>query len=74
MRLPSAAYADNITKGKQSKFSGLNHNEGAGDGELYTMRNLCSDYYPLLATRARRKKFKQLTKGNGLFVWEKLCW
>lgn len=74
MRLPSAVYADNITKGKQSKFSGLNHNEGAGDGELYAMRNLCSDYYPLLATRQRRMKYRQLTKGNGLFVWEKLCW
>lgn len=74
MRLPSAVYADSITKGKQSKFSGLNHNEGAGDGELYAMRNLCSDYYPLLATRQRRMKYRQLTKGNGLFVWEKLCW
>jgi hypothetical protein len=67
-------YADNIQKGKQVVFVGLNHNEGAGDGELYAMKNLCSDYYPLLATRARRMKLRQLTKGNGLFVWEKLCW
>lgn len=74
MRLPSAVYADNINKGKQTRFSGLNHNIGAGDGELYAMQNLCSDYYPLLATRQKRKKFKSLTKGNGLFAWEKLCW
>lgn len=37
MRLPSAVYADNINKGRQTRFSGLNHNIGAGDGELYAM-------------------------------------
>jgi len=67
-------YADGIKKGKQEKFKGLNHNEGAGDGELYRMKNLCSDWYPLLATRKKRRLYKKLTKGNGLFAWEKLCW
>ncbi len=67
-------YADGIGKGKQTRFGGLNHNEGAGDGELYAMRNLCSDYYPLIATRKKRRKLRTLEKPNGLYAWEKLCW
>ena len=67
-------YADGIGKGKQTRFGGLNHNEGAGDGELFEMRNLCSDYYPLIATRKKRRKLRTLAKPNGLYAWEKLCW
>jgi len=74
MNIPAPQYSDGIKTGKQTKFAGLNHNEGAGDGEIFNMKNLCSDYYPLLATRQKRKKFKTLTKGNGLFAWDKLCW
>ena len=74
MRLPNALYADGIQKGRQNRFGGLNHNDGAGDGEIWSMKNLSSDYYPLLATRPRRMKLQTLTKGNGLFAWEKLCW
>lgn len=74
MRLPNAVYADGISKGKQTKFAGLNHNLGASDGDLWAMENMTSDYYPLLATRQKRLKYKTLTKPNGLFVWEKLCW
>ncbi len=32
-------------------FSGYNHNLKIGDGELYDMKNLTSDYYPLMANR-----------------------
>ena len=67
-------YSDGIRQVKQAKFAGLNHNEGAGDGELYSMKNLCSDYYPLLATRPKRRLVRTLAKPNGLFAWEKLCW
>ncbi len=74
MNIPGPVYSDGIKTGKQMKFAGLNHNEGAGDGELYSMKNLCSDQYPLLATRQKRWKFRTLTKGNGIFAWEKLCW
>ena len=54
MRLPQVSYADGIKTAKQDEFAGLNHNLGAKDGELWDMRNLCSDYSPLLATRSRR--------------------
>ena len=74
MKLPSIVYQDGIRKGTQVKFGGLNHNLGAGDGELWDMRNLTSDYYPLLASRGRRRLFRTLTKGNGLFSWDALAW
>lgn len=74
MNIPGPQYSDGIKAVKQVKFAGLNHNEGAGDGELFRMKNLSSDWYPLLATRPKRMKFKSLTKGNGLFALKKLCW
>ncbi|MCL1819424.1 MAG: hypothetical protein FWG36_02065 [Oscillospiraceae bacterium] len=74
MKLSSVKYADGITKGKQTKFGGLNHNLGAGDGELWDMRNMTSDHYPLLASRAPRMLYKTLENPNGLFSWKELCW
>ena len=74
MNIPAPQYSDGIRAGKQTKFAGLNRNEGAGDGELWSMKNLCSDWYPLLATRQKRLKFRTLTKGNGIFALKKLCW
>ena len=74
MTIDTPSYSDGIRQLKQTRFLGLNHNEGAGDGEIFNMKNLCSDEYPLLATRPKRKLFKTLTKGNGLFGWDKLCW
>lgn len=74
MNIPGPAYSDGIKTGKQMRFAGLNHNEGAGDGELFRMKNLSSDWFPLLATRPKRYKVRKLTKPNGIFAWEKLCW
>lgn len=72
--LPSMKYADRITKSQQVKFGGLNRSVGAGDGELYDMRNLTGDHYPVLSVRARRLLVGKLEKPGGVFVWDKLCW
>lgn len=75
MKLPSMRYADGITKGQQVQFGGLNHNLAAGDGELWDMKNLTSDYYPLLATRAQRLLYRTMTGApGGLFSWDGLAW
>lgn len=74
MILPSMAYADGIRKQKQIKFGGLNHTVGAEDGELWDMRNLCSDDYPVLSVRPRRLHLRTLEKPNGLFYWKGLMW
>lgn len=74
MKLPSMKYADGIVKSKQIKFGGLNHSKGAGDGEIFDMRNLTSDHSPVLATRSPRMKYEKLQNPGGLFSWEGLCW
>lgn len=75
MKLPSVQYSDGIKKGRQIQFGGLNHNLGAGDGELWDMRNLTSDFYPLLASRPQRFLYKKLAgTPGGLFAWDGLAW
>lgn len=74
MILPSMAYADGIRKQKQIQFGCLNHTVGAEDGELWDMRNLCSDDYPVLSVRRRRLHLRTLEKPNGLFYWKGLMW
>lgn len=74
MKLPTMRYADGIAKTKQVKFAGYHHTLGAGDGELFDMENLCSDHYPVLSTRQKRRTVRTLAEPNGLFAWDKLCW
>ena len=74
MKLPRTPYSDGIGNAYQDRFNGLNHNLGAGDGELFDMRNLTSDYFPLMATRPRRLRYKTLERPGGLFSWDGLAW
>ena len=74
MKLPGPTYADGIRKDQQVVFKGLDHNLGAGDGELWDMRNLTSDYYPLLATRQKRRILRSLSAPEGIFSWDGLAW
>ena len=39
-------------------FLGYNHNLRIGDGEFYDMKNMTSDYYPVLAPRGNRGVYK----------------
>lgn len=56
-------------------FLGYNHNYKIGDGEWYDMRNLSSDYYPLLAER-RPRYFNStpLNKPSGLICKDALMY
>ena len=74
MKLPDMKYTDRITGSTQMKFSGFNHSLGAGDGEIREMKNMTGDHWPLLATRARRMKYRKLEKPGGMYCWNKLCW
>lgn len=74
MQLPSMKYAEKYGKGTQVKFRGLKHRLGAGDGEIWDMQNMTGDHYPLLATRAGRRKYKTLNNPGGLFCLDGLCW
>ncbi len=65
--LPNMVHSDGITKSVQTLFGGYNHTLAAGDGELYDMQNITSDYYPILSPRKPRYKIKTLSKPNGIF-------
>lgn len=75
MKLTAPVYSDKIKKSVQERFSGYFHSPAAGDGELFDMANLTSDYYPLLASRPPRRRLTQaLTAPGGIYGYDELCW
>lgn len=72
--LPNMPYSDGIRKHTQVEFRGYNHQIGAGDGELYDMKNLTGDFYPVLSPRRKRYKIAKLTKPNGFYTHDGLYW
>lgn len=74
MALPTMLYGDGLQKSSQSGFGGLNHTPGAADGEIWDMKNLTSDYAPLLATRPKRFLYATINEPGGIFGWHKLAW
>lgn len=74
MSLPSMVNASGIRQWVQVQFGGYNHNLAAGDGEIWDMTNLTSDYAPLLAPRPPRYIYQQLTTPNGLYANDGLYW
>lgn len=71
--LPNMVHADGLVKQTQEVFAGLDHNAAVRDGYLYDMRNLSGALYPVLSPRKGRTAVRGLTKPNGLFAREKLC-
>lgn len=72
--LPNMVNADGIKKHKQVKFGGYDHNLHAQDGELWDMKNMSSDLYPLLSPRRRRWLLRTLAKPNGFYAKDGLYW
>lgn len=63
MRVSGPVIQHNYGRTIQNGFGGLNHNLGATDGEIFDMRNMCSDFYPLLATRELSWKRESRNEG-----------
>lgn len=55
-------------------FRGYNHNLKIGDGEMFDMKNLTSDYYPVLSPRKKRGFYVKPASPQGLIAKEKLCY
>ena len=55
-------------------FKGYNHNLRIGDGEFFDMKNMTSDYYPVLSPRGARGVYATPTKVNGLIAKDALCY
>ena len=72
--LPNMVNADGISKRKQVKFGGYTHTLSAENGDIWDMKNLTGDYYPLLSPRARRWICRTVEKPNGLYAHDGLYW
>ena len=55
-------------------FKGYNHNLRIGEGEFFDMKNMTSDYYPVLSPRGKRGVYASPTAPNGLIAKDALCY
>ena len=55
-------------------FKGYNHNLRIGDGEFFDMKNMTSDYYPVLSPRGKRGVYGTTNTPTGLIAKDNLCY
>lgn len=55
-------------------FGGYNHNLRIGDGEFFDMKNMTSDYYPVLSARAPRGVYATPNSPQGMIAKDSLCY
>ena len=55
-------------------FKGYNHNLRIDDGEFFDMKNMTSDYYPVLSPRGKRGVYASPNSPNGLITKDALCY
>ena len=55
-------------------FLGYNHNLRIGSGEFFDMKNMTSDYYPILAPRGKRGTYSSPKSPQGLIAKDSLCY
>jgi hypothetical protein len=57
-----------------SAFGGYNHQLSCKDGQFYDMKNMTSQYYPILSPRIARGYVKKMTAPQGILDKEDLLW
>ena len=55
-------------------FRGYNHNLRISDGEFFDMKNMTSDYYPVLSPRKKRGVYASPNRPNGMIAKDALCY
>ena len=55
-------------------FRGYNHNLRISDGEFFDMKNMTSDYYPVLSPRKKRGVYASPESPNGMIAKDALCY
>lgn len=55
-------------------FRGYNHNLRISDGEFFDMKNMTSDYYPVLAPRGRRGVYASPENTQGILAKDAVCY
>ena len=72
--LPNMRVSSARSRSQQTAFNGLWHNEIVKENHLYDMQNMGGDIAPAIQPRMGRTKIRTITKPNGLFVKDGLCW
>ena len=67
-------YVKQKSRQMSDAFLGYNHNLRIGDSEFYDMKNMTSEYYPVLAPRGSRGLYKDGINANGLIAKDSLCY
>ena len=55
-------------------FKGYNHNLRIGESEFFDMKNMTSDYYPLISPRGKRGVYASPEAPSGLIAKDALCY
>ena len=55
-------------------FQGYNHNLRIAEGEFFDMKNMTSDYFPILAPRGSRGVYAHVSACGGLVTKDALCY
>ena len=62
MKFPHMVYSDEIVRQTQVRFGGYKHSLYANDGDIYDMRNITANIFPLITPRTKRSIVKPDTK------------
>ncbi len=73
MRYPTLT-VPNSSREMVDVFKGYNHNLRIGDGEFFDMKNMTSDYYPVLSPRPKRGVYASPNSPQGLIAKDSLCY
>ena len=73
MKYPTL-YAKGASRKMVDVFKGYNHNLRIGDGEFFDMKNMTSDYYPVLSPRKKRGVYASPESPRGLIAKDALCY
>lgn len=73
MKYPTFAAPDS-SRDMVDVFKGYNHNLRIGDGEFFDMKNMTSDYYPVLSPRGQRGVYADTNSPQGLIAKDALCY
>ena len=67
-------YVKQKSRQMSDAFKGYNHNLRIGDSEFYDMKNMTSDYYPVLTPIGRRGTYANSGNVTGLIAKESMCY
>ena len=73
MKYPTL-YSKDSSRQMVDIFKGYNHNLRINDGEFFDMKNMTSDYYPVLSPRRKRGKYASPANPTGLIAKDSLCY